>query len=367
LADQISDTRTINQLWTHAASYIEPGLQDEWTYGRPLLAFMNDERYAGAKVKKTIPGGPDIRPGVEFEEIPAYNFDGYDQTELQASDPFTQGVFQWRGIIVPIGVAATEIWKTNGQKRAVGGLVKNKMTNAMNSFRKRMSEELVQGNEGVNCKTAGNTVGSGKHIDGLRYALNYQNTVDDGYADWNRNANEWARHEIQDVGGAAYTLTNEIVSADPLLDYLDEYIDKCTCGMTGGEGSINLLLTTRTLMTYMRSRARKTPIPAHITVRNNLIDLGIKCQEYDGIPMFWDNELNSNLAGVVGTEAGQCVYGLNCRTLRLYVHEDADMKLSGLTKMQNQEVFRANLLWYGNLACLQPRHNFVLFGCDAPA
>lgn len=362
---KLSDVRVLNRFWVHADSYMKPGLADMWSKGKNLLAVLNNEKYAKHKVKELLSGGVDIREGVETAGGTAQNFMGFSEIKHEAPDPWTQGKWDWRGIVVTTGLAKTDILKTNGQRRAVGKLISNAFKHALKTFQKELTIEIVQGNEAPDPKAAGGVLGAGQRVDGLRYGLNYQKDQADSYGGWQRNVDLWARHEVQDVGAAYNLSAGGIVDADNLLDHLDGYLLKCTWGM-GEDGQITLLVATRTAMTYLFSRAKKTPIPAQIIVRNHLIDLGITCQEYNGIPLIWEPELDDNLAGLVGTEADQTIYGLNTRTIKLFVHEEMDMVMSELKEVSNQKAFHADMSWMGNLVVTEPRHNFVLFGISAP-
>jgi hypothetical protein len=333
LAGQVSDTRTLNQIWVHCRSAIEKGIQDEWTVGTEFLAFVNNEKYAKQKVKRLIPGGADLRFNIEYEAGNATSFYGFDPIPLEAPDPWGQGKQDWRAIAVPTGVAMTEILETNGERNAVGRLVANKAQHALNTFRSELSAQLVKGND-----TLAGTLGDGKDVDGLKFALQYQNDQNDGYAGFDRSTDTWWRHEIQNVG-TSFTVGSGVVTADNITKWLDYYMRLCQRGK-GSMGYITALLCS--------------------------FNLGYSIPTYNNVPLLYEPAIDSNLAGASG-EAGQTIYGLNTRYMRLFVNKAADMKMSDMKEIAGQKAYRADLIWVGNLSIVNPRFFFTLFGIDAPS
>ena len=360
MALPITDIRVINQLWVHANSKVDSVIQDTWTQGTNLLAFMNNEKYAGAKVKQLVDGGVDLRTPIEYRPGVASNFYGFSTYPLTAVDAETQGIWYWRGIVVPIGVALTELLLTNGEKTAVQKLVESKIGNGMRTMRQRITLEMLQGNRGPG---PGFVLGAGTQIDGLEYALNYINNANDGYAGWDKSTDLQVRHEVHDVG-VSFTMTGGVVTTEPLCEALDDHMMTVTHGM-GVEGQVTLLVASRMAIRYLVQRARFGGL-VQMVVNQNLVDLGIKCAEYGGVPVIWEPALDTNLAGEFGVETDACIYGLNTRYMELAVHSQADMKRSELEKIQGQEAFTSRMIWLGNLRIKNPRHFFTLFNIVAP-
>lgn len=275
--------------------------------------------------KDTLDGGLTIVCELDYAENGTWQrYSGYDALDISASETLSASEYAWKQAAVHITASGREL-RINSGDRAITKLAKQRLTNAMRTFRNNLSSDAysdgtasnqINGLQAIIPDTAGGSLGG---IDGDTYT--------------------WWQGAVQDasspISGSAITLSNTTFEQPFMLQLWLELVR--------GDDSPDLIVLSNDYYTFFEGTQVQIARYTKDTDRSpdkgqaGFVSLGYKTADviFDG-------------GSGISTAHG---YMLNTDYLMLYAHEDADMTEVSEQRAINQDAVVIPIIWMGNMGC----------------
>lgn len=264
-------------------------------------------------------GGLSIVTPLEYAENSTYQrFSGYDVLNVSASDVFSAAEYQWRQIAVHVTSSGQELRTNSGGNRIVN-LAKQRIKNAMHSFKNNFSVDLYSAGSlsnqinGLQALVADAGTGTVGGINSSTYTF-WQNIVQSAAA------------PLQ--GGGAIT---------PSATTIESLMLPLWLALIRGDDQPDLILADTTYFTYFEQSQSSLKRYASDEGSAGFVELKYKRADvvYDGG------------SGIPSAH----MYFLNTDYLELVVHSQANMTVLEEMRPYNQDAAIVPILWMGNLTC----------------
>ena len=277
--------------------------------------------------KQKVSSGYEIVEPLDYAENSTYQrYSGYDILNVQASDVLSAAKFDWKQIAVNVAASGYEL-RVNSGKEAIVDLVKQRVTNAMRTFKNQFSSDLYSDGTAAN------------QINGLQAIVSDAGTGTVGginsstYTFW-KNAVQSAAAPLQ--GGGAITPSKTTIQSLMLPLWLET---------TRGGDSVDLIVSDNDYFTFYEESL--TDLKRYTGNDNSAVG-GFTALKYKTADVVHDG---GNLGGGIGTDK---MYFLNTDFLKLKCHPEADMTELPENSSVNQDAVVIPIIWQGNL-CVSNR------------
>lgn len=292
---------------------------DNVSTNNALLAKLN------AKGRKRLEdGGLTIVAGLDYAENSTYKrYSGYDVLDISPSDVLTSAEYNWKQSSVNVTASGRELRINSGRSQIVN-LAKERLTNAMRTFRNNISSDIyssgaaanqINGLQAICPDTAGGTLGG---IDGDTYTF-WQAVVQSAAAP---------------ISGSAITLSEST---------FEKFMRQLYIELTRGTDKPDLIVMDNAYFELFEgSQVSIKRYTADTSTGQNSANAGLVTLKYKGADVMHDG--GSGIAASHG-------YMLNTNYLELVAHRDADMTEVPEMRAINQDAVVMPIIWMGNLVC----------------
>ena len=111
----ITEDRHYRQLLTAAVAKRSSVVQDIVYNATPLTRILRDQ--GNIRVKRA--GGPELRIPIEFDQLQAQWFTGYDKIEITPKELLNSAVFNWSRVVGMFSLSGTELLYTRGEEEQI--------------------------------------------------------------------------------------------------------------------------------------------------------------------------------------------------------------------------------------------------------
>jgi len=264
-------------------------------------------------------GGLSIVMPLEYAENATYQrFSGFDVLNISASDVFSSAEFQWRQIAIHVASSGQELRTNNGDSRILN-LAKQRIKNAMNTFKNNFSVDLYSSGalsnqiNGLQALVADAGTGTVGGIDSSTFTF-WQNKVQSAAA------------PIQ--GGGAIT---------PSATTIESLMLPLWLAQTRGDDQPDLIIADTNYFTFFEQS--QGSLKRYTSDKGSMGFVDLKYKRADVV---YD--------GGSGIPANH-MYFLNTNYLELVVHSQANLSVLEEMRPYNQDAAIVPILWMGNLAC----------------
>lgn len=297
-------------------------LTDNVTNHNALLARLNRR----GNVEK-IDGGYEIVYPLEYAENSTYQrYSGYQVLNVQASDVISAAKYEWKQAAVHITASGLELRQNSG-KNQILRLARQRIRNAMNTAKNKMSEDVYSDGtaanqiNGLQALVADNGQGTVGGINAATYTF-WQNVVQD------------ANSPLQ--GGGSITPSSSTIQSLMLPLWLET---------TRGTDTPDLIVSSNDYFTFYEESL--TDLKRYGT--DSKADGGFLSLKYKNADVIFDGG-DTHGSGIPDSH----MYFLNTDYLGLTVHRDADWEEMSEQRSINQDAVVIPILWQGNL-CVSNR------------
>ena len=276
--------------------------------------------------KETYDGGQFIQFPVEFDTMPGGTIEGMQKVTTTDKEFITQGRIQRVMYYTQIAISETDKLDNAGGEGKILDLMAVKYEAAKKTMMRNLTAGLFSDNT-----SSGSFA---RRIAGLQYW--FPNTQSSGtVAGFNRATYGWFQHNVvnETTSGLAGLTTYKIQGL----------VGECTDGMERPD----LIVTTQTVWDKIWSLADSRQRAGN----EKMINLGYQNIDFSGIPIIVDKQAPTGK-----------LFAINTKTLKFYVHKDADMAATPWLQPTDQLAFVKYIKWMGNLVCTVPRYNGVMHG-----
>jgi len=313
-----------NNLVTTTLKNRSKDIADDVTKHNALYRRLSERRNT-----RKLDGGTSIVKALEYAENGTYQrYSGYDVLDIGASEVLSAAEYPWRNIALNVVSSGEELRKNSGQSR-VYDLVRQKMRNAINTFKNRFSEDLYSDGTAAN------------QINGLQAIISdtgggILGGIDAGQWDFWKNQVQSAAAPIG--GGAAVALD---------ADHIEGLMRDLWIACTRGGDTPDLIVASPDL--YSLFEESQVSMKRYTSSRD--ANGGFSGLKYKNADVVWDT------ADVIPP---QHMYFINTTYLELAVHRDANLAVQDEKVPVNQDAVVVPVLWMGNLCCSNRARQGVL-------
>lgn len=111
----ITEDRHYRQLLTAAVAKRSSVVQDIVYNATPMTRILRDQ--GNIRVKRA--GGPELRIPIEFDQLSAQWFTGYDKIEITPKELLNSAVFNWSRVVGMFSLSGTELLYTRGEEEQI--------------------------------------------------------------------------------------------------------------------------------------------------------------------------------------------------------------------------------------------------------
>lgn len=274
-----------------------------------------------------IDGGYEIVYPLEYAENSTYQrYSGYQVLNVQASDVISAAKYEWKQAAVHITASGLELRQNSG-KNQILRLARQRIRNAMNTAKNKMSEDVYSDGtaanqiNGLQALVADNGQGTVGGINAANYDF-WQNVVQD------------ANSPLQ--GGGSITPSSSTIQSLMLPLWLET---------TRGTDTPDLIVSSNDYFTFYEESL--TDLKRYGT--DSKADGGFLSLKYKNADVIFDGG-DTHGSGIPDSH----MYFLNTDYLGLTVHRDADWEEMSEQRSINQDAVVIPILWQGNL-CVSNR------------
>lgn len=314
-------TETLDNVGTTTIEARIPELVDGFFGSNPVFARLL-QRDGGNGTHIVVGGGKQIRQPLIYNRLPGGSYSDTDQFDTQRRENVTELVFDWSQYYVNITLSGLDLLKNSGGKE-IFDLVNVQMDIAMLTIGEDQGTDLFLDGTG----------NSNKAIIGLRAAIDNGDTVAT-YGGITRGStagtpgNAIRQANINTTGGA----------------YTFPMINTAMGNATIGREKPDLVVTTQALWNSMNEQAQPAQRYAAGDDRRPMAVMGFDTIVINGADVVVDSHVPS-----------QQIIILNTKWIKLITHSERLYEPTGWKEASNDDVFRQQLLWAGQLVVQAPR------------
>lgn len=200
----ITEDRHYRQLLTAAVAKRSSVVQDIVYNATPLTRILRDQ--GNIRVKRA--GGPELRIPIEFDQLQAQWFTGYDKIEITPKELLNSAVFNWSRVVGMFSLSGTELLYTRGEEEQI-----DLMEFYLNAAEKAVKQEFETSIVGDGTGSGGRQmIGLGGAIPVIPNAGTYGGISRVDVANW-RTSTFNATSDFTDIGTAW-----DVTTARPILE-----------------------------------------------------------------------------------------------------------------------------------------------------
>lgn len=284
--------------------YYEPSLQDNIFKKHAVLDHLKQN--GGTK---TVDGGTKLRiPLMMATNGSTQTFSGMDTLNLDYQDTVDAAEVEWRFYNTSVVFTKTDEMKNRGKSQVIS-LLKAKITQAENSARERIANDLFNGTD------------ASEEIVGLDTVI--------------------GTGTYASIAGGTYTWWQSTVDAtSETLSISDMRAAKNSANNGNGGSNVSIIVTTQTLFEKYQGLLTATyqmNQPAMTKESQRIADGGFTSVQFEGVPVVFDEQATSG-----------SMYFLNVDNFKIYMLEGGDFKVQDANSPANQHIMVKHILFAGN-------------------
>ena len=288
-------------------------------------------------------GGTQIEFNLEYaldEEEASY--DDYDTIPVIPQDNVEIAIANWKNYAKTIAINGPEKRVNSGQR--IFTLLKQKERNALESLQQQWNTHAYEDG----------TANSGKRITGLKAIIASDPTTGTLF-NLDRSTRTYWQNYTVDTAGAAYNTTTK--KSLMWVDMHDLWIKTGRLKSGGVDNKhVDLILCTEA---YFKLYAEVGQISGQRFTNVMKLDAGFTTLEFMGATMINDEDMPAD----AGSDAQ--AYFINSRFMELRYHPQANLSLTEMLGMVEQDAFSKRVLWMGELICTNTRKQGLHEGVQA--
>jgi len=296
----------LSELAATTLELYEPSLQDNIFKKHVVLDHMKSN--GGTK---TVDGGTKLRvPLMMATNNSTQTFSGMDTLDLSYQDTVDAAEYDWRFYNTSIVFTKTDEMKNRGKSQIIS-LLKAKITQAENSSREALADDLFDGTD-----AAGEIIGLETVVGTGTYASIAGATYD------------WWQSTVDDTAET--------------LSISDMRAAKNSANLGNGGSNVSIIVTTQTLYEKYQGLLSSTfqmNQPAATKESQRIADGGFTSVAFEGVPVVFDEQCTAS-----------AMYFLNVDNFKIYMLEGGDFKLEDANAPANQHIMVKHIVFAGNTA-----------------
>ena len=325
----LTDTRNLDLLMATTLDRYMPKFADAVSTNIPYLFFLLDRG-----MKKSYTGGSRLLFPIHGANNSTFeSYAPYGELDVTPQDNQVASRWNWKNLSVSVTIDGPTLRKNAGSETKVIDILSTKIEGAEIAMREGISDQLF-----------GTGDDDSNDLNGLQNILSTSTTTGTtGQLD--RAVSTFWQHQTRDV-------ENDF-SANGRARMRSLYND-----CLKGTQHVNLIVCTQamsenyeTVITETANVSDRFTVPSPFTSIKG--DLGIHVLRFMGQPLFFDDNVTSDVA-----------YFINTNTVRWCVHGDADFTNSPFIRATNQDAKTAQILTMANQVCTNLSRNGILVNGD---
>lgn len=115
MAPPIVEDRHYRQLLTVAVAKRQKEIQNIVYNAMPLTKILRDQ----GRIRVKRAGGPELRIPIQYDQLSAQWFTGYDKLEITPKELLNSAVFNWARVVSMFSLTGTELLYTRGEEEVI--------------------------------------------------------------------------------------------------------------------------------------------------------------------------------------------------------------------------------------------------------
>src|SRR6266705_419305 len=313
-------------------------------------AFFN--KLIKSDMYESAPGGTDIREPLMYALSPMESYDCYDELSTATTDGFTEAIYLWRQLAVPVSYSMKEL-KQNKQR--ILDLVKTKMKQMEMGFQEGFATHFMQGSgDGALATPKVNLANGSSSIDPIAKMIEYYPTASALIGNINQSTSTWWRNRQKESAATTY---------DGFLKEWMNIYNSCALG-TGGPPDLCICdqITYELASFALYQRYRQTSSAMDFPFTNIKIPFGA-----NNSLLVLDEKIPDAYGNLTSTATHGTMYLINTKFFKMRYEESSDFEMltdengKKFAKPINQDSRVGHAAWMGNISC-NNRRKLGVFG-----